>query len=69
VSFILLKALAFDDRRTNKDAADLVHVMRHGDSIENLAALFASRLRKGVHHEALKLGLRALERKFCDEHG
>lgn len=69
VAFILLKALAFEDRKTNKDAADLVHVIRHADSIENLAALYASRLKGGAHHEALEQGLRALERKFSDEQG
>ena len=40
-AFILLKALAFDDRKTNKDAADLIHVMRHADSTEKLAAQYA----------------------------
>ena len=69
VAFILLKALAFDDRKTNKDAADLIHVMRFADSTENLAAQYAKCLHEGKHHEALEQGLQALERKFCDEEG
>ncbi|MBI2770535.1 MAG: hypothetical protein HYX47_12990 [Burkholderiales bacterium] len=67
IAFILLKALAFDDRKTNKDAADLIHVMRHAGSIENLAALYAQRVKEGKHHDALEQGLQALERKFCDD--
>ncbi len=67
VAFILLKALAFDDRKTNKDAADLIHVMRYADSIEKLAALYAHRVKEGKHHDALERGLQALERKFCDD--
>ena len=69
VAFILLKALAFDDRKTNKDAADLIHVMRYADSTDKLAARYADRLKEGKHQEALEQGLRALERKFCDEQG
>lgn len=67
VAFILLKALAFDDRKTNKDAADLIHVMRYAESIEKLAALYAQRVKEGKHHDALEQGLQALERKFCDD--
>lgn len=67
VAFIMLKALAFDHRKTNKDAADLIHVMRHADKIEPLAAVYASRMAAGQHAEALRQGLQALERKFCDD--
>lgn len=67
VAFILLKALAFDERKTNKDAADLIHVMRYADSTEKLAARYADRLKEGKHQKALEQGLQALERMFCDE--
>lgn len=70
VAFILLKALAFDDRKTNKDAADLIHVLRYADKqIEVLAERYAQRIMDAKHHDALELGLQALERKFCDDKG
>ncbi len=67
VSFIVLKAVAFEVRRTNKDAADLIHVMRHAHDSDALAAEYGRRLSAGVHTEALEHGLRALQNKFCDE--
>lgn len=69
VSFIVLKAVAFEVRRTNKDAADLIHVMRHADDPDVLAAEYGRRLGAGAHAEALEHGLRALHNKFCDEQG
>jgi len=67
-AFILLKALAFDHRKTNKDAADLIHVMRYADKkIEVLAELYAQRIKRGKRHDALEEGLQALERMFCDD--
>ncbi len=69
VSFIVLKAVAFEVRRTNKDAADLIHVMRHAEDPDALAAEYARRLSAGVHADALEHGLRALHNKFCDEQG
>ncbi len=69
VSFIVLKAVAFEVRRTNKDAADLIHVMRHAGDPDALAAQYGRRLREGMHVDALEHGLRALQNKFCDEPG
>lgn len=41
VSFIILKALAFTQRAENKDAGDLIHVLRYyGPGLEALAADF-----------------------------
>jgi hypothetical protein len=68
VAFILLKALAFDDRKTNKDVADLIHVLRYADQqIEVLAERYAQRIKEGRHLDALEQGLQALERTFCDD--
>jgi hypothetical protein len=67
VAFIMLKALAFGHRKTNKDAADLIHVMRYADKLDQLAATYATRIAEGRHVAALEQGLQALERTFCDD--
>lgn len=67
VAFIVLKALAFDSRHERKDAADLVHVMRHAHPMEKLVAKFAERITSGQHGAALEQALDALERRFCDD--
>ncbi len=64
VAFILLKALAFNDRKTNKDAADLIHVMRYADKLQDLAATYSHRIRAGKHADALEQGLLAMETSF-----
>ncbi|CAN5334396.1 hypothetical protein BH11PSE9_BH11PSE9_22530 [soil metagenome] len=68
-AFILLKALAFDHRLENKDAADLIHVMRYAGPPEDIARRFAHRLASGLHRSAIDAGLQALERRFCDGGG
>jgi hypothetical protein len=66
VSFIVLKALAFTQRAENKDAGDLVHVMRYyGPGLEALAADFKEKLAAGVHADAILEALDALEQRFC----
>lgn len=68
VSFIILKALAFDQRHENKDAGDLVHVMRYayaGD-LNALAGEFRSRLAAGTHTDAIQEALSVLKTRFCD---
>jgi len=66
VSFIILKALAFTQRAENKDAGDLVHVMRYyGPGLEALADEFRSRLATGIHAKAIEEALAALEQRFC----
>jgi hypothetical protein len=37
-AFVILKALALDPRMANKDAADLIHVLRYAGEIEEIAA-------------------------------
>ncbi|MDQ5891273.1 MAG: hypothetical protein QG613_143, partial [Pseudomonadota bacterium] len=69
-AFVILKALALDQRQERKDAADLIHVIRYSGSIKEVAALFVQRIRSEQHPEALKDGLAALARRFGDdEHG
>lgn len=66
VSFIILKALAFTQRAENKDAGDLIHVMRYyGPGLEALAAEFRNRLTEGTHADAILEALAALEQRFC----
>ena len=69
-AFVILKALALDQRQERKDAADLIHVVRFSGSIEEVAALFVERIRSGLHPEAVEDGLAALARRFGDDgHG
>lgn len=69
-AFVILKALALDQRQERKDAADLIHVIRYSGSIEEVAALFVERIRSEQHPEAMQDGLAALARRFGDdEHG
>lgn len=69
-AFVILKALALDDRHENKDAADLVHVLRYAGTIEEVAELFVRRKLSQAHPGAVSAGLDALRRCFCDDqHG
>ncbi|WP_394662114.1 hypothetical protein [uncultured Pantoea sp.] len=66
-AFVILKALALDQRQERKDAADLIHVIRYSGSVEEVAALFVQRIRSKQHPEALTDGLAALGRRFGDD--
>jgi len=69
-AFVILKAIALDQRQEPKDAADLIHVVRYTGPLAQVAALFVQRIHSGKHPEAVKDGLAALKRRFCDdEHG
>jgi hypothetical protein len=68
-AFIVLKALAIDDRAANKDAADLVHVMRYAGPVEDVAGQFIDRCTTDQHHDALVSAIDALTRRFCDGDG
>ena len=68
-AFIALKAFAFDDRAENKDAADLVHVMRYAGPIEQVARQFVDRYCEGKHLEVLDKAFDVLHRRFCDGTG
>lgn len=66
-AFVILKAIALDQRRENKDAADLIHVVRYSGSLERVATLFVERIRTGQHPEAVKAGLTALANRFGND--
>lgn len=66
-AFVILKAIALDQRQENKDAADLIHVVQYSGSLENVARLFVERIRTGQHAEAVSDGLAALARRFGDD--
>lgn len=68
-AFLVLKALAFDDRAENKDAADLVHVMRYAGALEWVAQQIIDRRQAGQHVDAIDSALDALRRRFCDGDG
>lgn len=66
-AFVILKALALDDRMQNKDAADLIHVLRYAGTIKEVAELFVQRALSQAHPGAIEAGLAALHRRFCDD--
>lgn len=69
-AFVILKALALDDRKENKDAADLIHVLRFAGTIDEMAEQFVTRQLSGEHPDAIEAGMDSLRRCFCDDqHG
>ena len=66
-AFVILKALALDQRQERKDAADLIHVIKYSGSVKEVAALFVERIRSEQHPEALQDGLAALARRFGND--
>ncbi|WP_122420705.1 hypothetical protein [Pseudomonas viridiflava] len=69
-AFVILKALALDQRQERKDAADLIHVVMYSGTVKEVAALFVERIRSAQHSEAVHDGLTALARRFGDDqHG
>lgn len=66
-AFVILKALAMDQRQEPKDAADLIHVVRYSGTLDEVAELFAERIRSGQHPDAMRDGLAALRLRFCDD--
>lgn len=65
VSFIILKAIAFDQRHENKDAGDLLHVLRYAGDIAETAEHFRQRFAMGKHNDAINHAIAALEVRFC----
>lgn len=66
-AFVILKALAMDQRQEPKDAADLIHVIRYSGTLDEVAEMFAERIRSGLHSDAMRDGLAALRLRFCDD--
>ncbi len=65
VGFIVLKAIAFDQRHENKDAGDLIHVLRYAGELEETAEQFRKRLAETKHDKAIEAALAALQVRFC----
>lgn len=65
-AFIILKALALDSRVENKDAGDLIHVMRYAGSLDEVVHKFVQRAESGRHPDAIKACRKALKVRFCD---
>ncbi|MCA8157518.1 hypothetical protein [Burkholderia contaminans] len=66
-AFVILKAIALEQRNANKDAGDLVHVLRYAGSTDEVAELFVQRKLSNEHSEAMDVGLKTLRRCFCDD--
>ncbi|WP_432263319.1 hypothetical protein [Cupriavidus sp. TMH.W2] len=66
-AFVILKALALADRMENKDAGDLIHVIRYAGTIDEVAELFVQRQLSNAHPAAIEAGLAALRSRFCDD--
>lgn len=66
-AFVILKALALNSRHENKDAADLIHVLRYAGEIEDIADLFVQREVSQAYPGAVAAGLGALRLCFCDD--
>jgi hypothetical protein len=67
LAFTVLKAIAFDQRGENKDAADLIHVLQYGSGLQEAAKKFAEELRSGAHRESLDRAFDCLRRSFCSD--
>ncbi|RZF23659.1 hypothetical protein EVC45_43125 [Paraburkholderia sp. UYCP14C] len=65
-AFIILKALALDNRMQNKDASDLIHVLRYAGDLEYVAKLMVEREVSGDYPGAVDAGIAALRKRFCD---
>ena len=68
-SFLILKAIAFDQRAENKDAGDLIHVMRYAGPPEQVGEEIVNRYRSGKHNQAILDALGTLQNRFCDGDG
>jgi hypothetical protein len=68
-AFIILKAISFDQRGENKDAGDLIHVMRFAGTPAQIAEEIVARYNTGQHNEAIHDALDRLETRFCDGDG
>ena len=65
LAFVVLKAIAFDQRGANKDVGDLIHVLQYGSDLEEGARAFAAQFKQGAHRAALECALDCLRRSFC----
>lgn len=68
-AFIILKAISFDQRGENKDAGDLVHVLRYAGEPAQIAEEIIARYQSGRHDAAILDALDRLASRFCDGGG
>lgn len=68
-AYIILKTISFDQRGENKDAGDLVHVMRYAGTPAQIADEVVTRYQTGRHSPAIMDTLALLETRFCDGDG
>lgn len=68
-AFIVLKAISFDQRGENKDAGDLVHVLRYAGKPVQIIDEVVARYQTGEHTDAILEALDRLESRFCDGDG
>lgn len=67
VSFICLKAFAFNDRAERKDAHDLLYCLEYGEGgLDGAVEAFKKTL-SGAHAETVKAALEILRTRFCDD--
>ncbi|HFN0053683.1 TPA: hypothetical protein ACHB42_001344 [Yersinia enterocolitica] len=64
---MILKAIVLNQREENKDAAELIHVVRYARILEHVAGLFIECIRSDQHPEAIDAGLAALANQFGDD--
>ena len=69
VSFICLKAYAFDDRAEPKDAHDIAYCLEHGEGGVDAAVAELRVAVEGRHREAIVAALRRLGARFGDDEG
>jgi len=68
VPFIMLKALAYEDRFEEKDAYDLVYcLMYYGGGPEDVAAQFAERLQRWPDEPLLARAIEVLRTRFASD--
>jgi hypothetical protein len=67
VSFICLKAIAYNDRHERKDAHDLVYCLEHvPQTLGEVAAMFQDAL-SGQHRDVLELALTLIQSRFSTD--
>lgn len=67
VSFICLKAYAFDQRNERKDAHDLIYCLEHAEGGPVAAAQALRKAREGTHGAVIDAALAILENRFADD--
>ena len=66
VSFVCLKAFAFDDRFERKDAHDIVYCLEHYEGSVDAARDAFARALETQHREVIRDALSRLAQRFCD---